>query len=82
MLHPCASRALTDAGAGRQWLVQPVEADLFDFHPVLAHRLQAALLECLAMAVAVEQGEAAVQRAWREQRDEIAHGRKPVWVTG
>lgn len=75
MLHPCASRALADAGTGRQWLMQPVETDLFDFDPVIAHGLQAALLERLAMAVAVEQGKAAVQRAWREQRDEIAHGR-------
>ncbi|MDQ0125428.1 hypothetical protein J2W17_004389 [Pseudomonas lini] len=54
--------ALADAGAGGQWMVQPVETDFFDFDPAVAHGLQAALLECLAMAIAVEQGEAAVQR--------------------
>jgi hypothetical protein len=32
------------------------------------------------MAVAVQQGEAAVQRTWREQRDEITHGEVP-WGT-
>jgi hypothetical protein len=29
------------------------------------------------VAVAVEQGEAAMQRAWREQRDQMAHGEVP-----
>jgi hypothetical protein len=29
------------------------------------------------MAIAVEQCEAAVQRTWREQRDEITHGEVP-----
>ncbi len=57
--------------------MQPVETDFFDFDPAIAHRLEAALLESLAVTVAVEQGEAAVQRTWREQRDEIAHGEIP-----
>ena len=76
-----AGLALVDTGAGGQGMVQPVEADFFDFDPAIAHRLEAALLECLAMAVAVEQGEAAMQRAWGEQRDEIAHGEVPCGVT-
>jgi hypothetical protein len=62
-------------------MVQPVEADFFDFDPAIAHRLEAALLECLAMTIAVEQGKAAMQWAWREQRDEIAHGEEPCEVT-
>ena len=60
--------------------MQPVETDFLDFHPAITHRLQAALLEGLAMAVAVEQGEAAVQRAWRKQRNEITHGEVPCGV--
>jgi hypothetical protein len=43
---------LTDAGAGGQRSVQPVEANFFDFDPAIAHRLKAALLEGLAMAIA------------------------------
>ncbi|MNK99067.1 hypothetical protein D3C87_1194480 [compost metagenome] len=66
-----------DPGAGRQRLIQPVQADLFDFNPAIAHGLETALLEGLAMAVAVEQGEAAMQWAWREQRDQMAHGEVP-----
>jgi hypothetical protein len=58
---------LGDAGAGGQGLVQPVQANFLDFDPAIAHGLEAALLEGLAMAVAVEQGEATMQRAWREQ---------------
>lgn len=48
-------------------MVQPVEMDFFDFDPAIAHRLEAALLERLAQSLAVEQGKAAMQRAWREQ---------------
>ncbi len=81
MLHPCAWLAGADAGARGQRLMQPVEADFFDFDPAIAHRLEAALLERLAMTIAVEQGKATVQRAWREQRDEIAHGEEPCEVT-
>jgi len=66
-----------DPGAGRQRLIQPVQADLFDFNPAIAHGLETALLEGLAMAVAVEQGEAAMEWAWREQRDQMAHGEVP-----
>jgi hypothetical protein len=33
------------------------------------------------VAIAVEQGKAAMQWAWREQRDEIAHGEVPCGVT-
>lgn len=57
---------LGDACAGRQRLVQPVEADFFDFHPAITHGLEAALLERLAMTVVIEQGKAAMQGAWRE----------------
>ena len=77
MLCPRAWLAGNDAGAGRQGLVQPVEADFFDFDPAIAHGLQAALLESLAMAVAVEQGEAAVVWACFEQRNEKTHGEIP-----
>lgn len=77
MLHPCARLALADTGARGQGLVQPVEVDFFDFDPAIAHRLETALLECLAQTIAVEQGKAAMQRAWREQRDEVAHGKVP-----
>jgi hypothetical protein len=80
MLHSRAWLALVDAGVGGQGMVQPVEADFFDFDPAIAHGLEAALLECLAVAIAVEQGEAAMQRAWGEQRDEITHGEVP-WGT-
>jgi len=66
-----------DAGAGRQRLIQPVQTDFFDFNPAIAHGLEAALLEGLAVAIAVEQGEAAMQWAWREQRDQMAHGEVP-----
>jgi hypothetical protein len=62
-------------------MVQPVEADFFDFDPAIAHGLEAALLERLAVAIAVEQGKAAMQRAWREQRDEKTRGNVPFWVT-
>ena len=62
-------------------MVQPIEADFFDFDPTVTHWLEAALLECLAMTVAIEQGKAAVQRAWREQRDQITHGEVPCGVT-
>ena len=79
MLHPRAGLAHVDAGVGGQGMVQPIEADFFDLDPAIAHGLEAALLECLAVAIAVEQGEAAMQRAWREQRDEIAHGEVPWW---
>jgi hypothetical protein len=62
-----------DSGAGRQRLIKPVQAHFFDFNPAIAHGLQAALLECLAVAIAVEQRKAAMQRAWREQRNQMAH---------
>lgn len=81
MLNPRTWLALADTGARGQGMVQPVETDFFDFDPVITHRLEAALFECLAMAVAVEQGEAAMQRTWVEQRDEIAHGEVPFGVT-
>ena len=77
MLSPRAGLALADTGVGGQRMVQPVETNFFDFDPAVAHGLEAALLERLAMAIAVEQGEAAVQRAWREQRDQMAHGGVP-----
>ena len=70
-------RLRNDTSACRQRLIQPIQTDFFDFDPAIAHGLEAALLECLAMAIAVEQGEAAVQRAWREQRDQMAHGGVP-----
>ena len=57
--------------------MQPVKTDFFNFDPTISHRLQAALLECLAVAVAVEQGETAMERAWCEQRDEVSHGKLP-----
>ena len=69
-----------DVGTGRQRLIQPVQADLFDFNPAIAHGLEAALLEGLAMAIAVEQGKAAVQWAWCEQRNEVSHGNLPCGV--
>jgi hypothetical protein len=72
---------LAHAGARGQGMVQPVEADFFDFDPAITHGLETALLERLAMAIAVEQGEAAVQRTWREQRDQITHGGVPCGVT-
>ena len=77
MLHPCAW--LTGANACARWqrLMEPVEADFFDFDPAIAHGLEAALLERLAVAVAVEQGKAAVQWAWCKQRDQITHGEVP-----
>ena len=81
MLSPRTWLALADTGARGQGMVQPVETDFFDFDPAIAHRLEAALFECLTVAVAVEQGEAAMQRAWSEQRGEIAHGEVPCGVT-
>jgi hypothetical protein len=64
----------------RQWLVQPVEADLVDFDPAVPHWLEAALLERLAATLAVEQGKTAVQGAGGEQRNEKAHGKIPPGV--
>jgi hypothetical protein len=58
--------------------MQPVETDLFDFDPAIAHGLQAALLECLATTAAVEQGEATVMRARGKQGNEKTHGRNTV----
>jgi hypothetical protein len=66
MLHPGTCLALVDAGIGGQGMVQPVEADFFDFDPAIAHGLEAALFERLAAAIAVEQGKAAMQWTWRE----------------
>lgn len=81
MLHPRTGLMLTDAGASGQRSVQPVEANFFDFDPAIAHRLKAALLEYLAMALAVEQGKAAVARTWGEQRNEKTHGGLPFgWL--
>ena len=74
---PCTWLALADTGTGGQGMVQPVEADFFDFDPAIAHGLEAALLERLAVAIAVEQGKAAMQWAWREQRDKKTHGKVP-----
>jgi hypothetical protein len=72
---------LADTGARGQGLLQPVEANFFNFDPAIAHGLEAALLESLAMAVAVEQGKAAVPWAWGEQRNEKAHGEVPFgWL--
>lgn len=68
---------LADTRTGRQRLVQPVEANFFDFNPAIAHGLEAALLECQAEAVAVEQGKAAVPWTWCEQRNEETHGDVP-----
>lgn len=64
-------------GARGQGLVQPVEAYFFYFDPAIAHGLKAALLERLAVTIVVEQGKAAMQRAWCEQRDQITHGEVP-----
>jgi len=77
LLRACTWLVLADTGTGGQRLVQPVEANFFDFDPTIAHGLEAALLEGLAVAIVVEQGETAVQRAWREQGDEKTHGNVP-----
>lgn len=66
MLCPRTWLALADTGAGGQGMVQPVEADFFDFDPAIAHGLEAALFERLAAAIAVEQGKTAMQWTWRE----------------
>ena len=66
MLSPRTRLALADTGARGQGMVQPVETDFFDFDPAIAHGLQAALFECLAAAIAVEQGKTAMQWTWRE----------------
>jgi len=81
VLSPRTWLALADTGARGQGMVQPIETDFFDFDPAIAHRLKAALFECLAVAVVVEQGEAAMQRTWVEQRDQVAHGEVPCGVT-
>lgn len=68
MVSPRTWLALADTGARGQGVVQPIETDFFDFDPAIAHWLEAALFESLAVAIAVEQGEAAMQRARGEQR--------------
>lgn len=47
------------ASTRRQWAVHPTQMSLCHFHPALTDRRLAALLECQAMAVAVEQGKVA-----------------------
>ncbi len=56
-----------DAGAGRQRAVHPAQASLFDFDPAFADGRQAALLEGLAAALGVEQGEMAKMVVGKEQ---------------
>ncbi len=73
----CTSAKWLHAGAGGQWLVQPVETDFFDFHPAFTHGLQAALLEGLAMTVAVQQCEGAMMGTRGEQGNKEAHDRIP-----
>ncbi|BCQ64724.1 hypothetical protein PBOI14_64740 [Pseudomonas sp. Boi14] len=69
-LHPGASAARADPGAGGQSLVQPVQANFLDFHPAIAYRGQQAVLEGLATSLVVQQGEAAklLTGANRERR--------------
>lgn len=81
MLRACTWLVLADTGAGGQGMVQPVEANFFDFDPAIAHGLEAALLEGLAVAIVVEQGETAVQWAWREHRNQKTHGNVPCGMT-
>ena len=55
-----AKNLWADPGAGRQWAVHPAQVSLCHFDPTFTDRRQAALLECLAMALGIEQGEVAV----------------------
>lgn len=80
-MSPRTWLALADTGVRGQGMVQPSETDFFDFDPAIAHGLEAALFESLAVAIAVEQGEAAMQRAWGEQQAQVAHGKVPCGVT-
>lgn len=50
-------RTWADAGAGRQRVVHPAQADFIDFYPTVANRRLAALFEGLATTLHIEQGE-------------------------
>ncbi len=78
MLRLRVSDLRNDAGAGRQRAVHPAQMSLGDFHPTITDRRQAALLECQAVAVVVEQGIVAKASVWHEQRFEKAHDFVPV----
>jgi len=54
--------------------MQPIEADFVNFHPAVAGRWQAAVLESQAAALLVKQGKAAVFLARSEQGPEKVHG--------
>lgn len=77
-MPPWPGNARADTGAGRQGLMQPIEADFVDFHPAIAGRRQAAMLEGLAATLLIEQGKAAVFLARCEQGPEKVHGEIPV----
>ncbi len=49
-----------DECAGGQRTVHPAQARLCDFHPTLADRRCAALLECLAIAIGIQARKVAV----------------------
>lgn len=57
---PWAKNLWADPGAGRQWAVHPAQVSLGHFHPAFTDGRHAALLEGLAMAVGIEQGEVAM----------------------
>ena len=57
----CAKNLRADSSAGWQWAVHPAQVNLCYFYPALTDGRQAALLECQAMAVGIEQGEVAAR---------------------
>jgi hypothetical protein len=60
-------RLWADPGAGRQRAVHPAQVSLGNFHPAFTDGRQAALLECQAMAIGIEQGEVTMVGVWHEQ---------------
>ena len=73
----CAKNLRADPGAGRQWAVHPAQVSLGHFHPAFTDGRQAALLECQAMTVSIEQGKVAMTGVRHEQGLEKAHGCVP-----
>ena len=70
-------RARADACAGRQWVVHPAQANLFDFYPAFADRRLVALFKGLAATLHIEQGELAKGGFAGKQRPEKMHGDQP-----
>ncbi len=77
--NPASPRGTgADAGMGRQWLAQPLWANIANLDPTLAEGRLLALLEGAAQALLVESDVATIGLAGPEQRLEKTHERFSV----